>query len=399
MAIPEEFLKWISTPILREDFSKHDYTYGQTFEIGKKTAYDIVCFRHELLRSDISNERMSIHEILETFYDKLSKKAFGTNAKKFLWPVRTVIEEFGKWNQNNRTWLLDRLGMPAIVRKFVEAYVIDPRINCMRSKVDAFRHFGDMDNILAGLFLLSKLQKTNFPVFIVDPQLAKDIVNYDLPDDWGKYYQLPYHSISIRFNKTDIVPVPFEIYAITQDNHDDLLPAQRFATGDFMLNKRNEPIYFALIDRFSASLGFMNPITLERKIGSNVYAIKEEYAEMYRVCQKLIVYINMMRQKIIPLSAEGLELTDEPMISTKKQNKKSNIVILKPFLFKPKFTVKTIEDSVIRGPINCRYSVRRHLRHQRCGPGKKFIKEIWIEEHVKGPDTAPLKQKFYKIKP
>ena len=37
-----------------------------------------------------------------------------------------------------------------------------------------------------------------------------------------------------------------------------------------------------------------------------------------------------------------------------------------------------------------RWKVKGHHRWQRVGPGRAFLRQVWVREHVKGPADKPL---------
>ncbi|GAB4001353.1 hypothetical protein GCM10029992_36590 [Glycomyces albus] len=38
-----------------------------------------------------------------------------------------------------------------------------------------------------------------------------------------------------------------------------------------------------------------------------------------------------------------------------------------------------------------RVIVRGHWRHQPCGPNRSERRSVWIDQHLRGPETAPIK--------
>jgi len=51
---------------------------------------------------------------------------------------------------------------------------------------------------------------------------------------------------------------------------------------------------------------------------------------------------------------------------------------------------KTADHSGAGTKLSTRFIVSGHWRNQRCGPGNKYTRTIWISPHIKGPEDAPL---------
>ena len=407
----ENFSKFVTVPISKADLQKYDYSYGdKNLRLDLKTAFEIVSIRQTILTSskyDLTNTTVPIAEKLEKFYNIATSLATGQSARKYLWPLQTVIQDFGAWIKKNPGWILNRHELPSSVFKFIAAYLINPRINFLKTNSSYFRSFGDFDNLLAGLFILHKLQEGFSNVFIVEEEFARIINEQELDEDWERYYFLPYSAITLKFNyKMNYQPQPFEIYAIAQTNPVNLsvqnktylsvgdkeFDVSNLDSGDSVFNVENEKIYYAYALDFLTSLGWFNPQPIFKRNSPK----NNEYLNLKTLCQKIIVHINKMRTEINPVTIENPELAKETY-KQKKNKKQSNVVILKPFQPKQRTVFITNENPIERGPIQCRYSVREHTRKQRFGPGFKYVKEVRVHQHEKGPENAPFKKKQYKI--
>lgn len=190
--------------------------------------------------------------------------------------------------------------------------------------------------------------------------------------------------------------VPYECFSITFPKDFKLLG--RPVVEAYVSFEPNNDMVFSqpLVETWN--LGVPSFLGFEKRDAE--FRPSEYAAQLQGLLRHCVHYIATFKREKEYVSMDELfpaEETDAKKPNPMKKDRVCNVTLLSS---KPKTIYPQIEgeESVPRGSINCRYTVRGHERMQPCGPGKKFRRKVWIKEHVKGPEDKEIKPKKYHVK-
>jgi hypothetical protein len=131
-------------------------------------------------------------------------------------------------------------------------------------------------------------------------------------------------------------------------------------------------------------LGFIDKLKFSKEI------LSEEQRLVCNLVFNAILYIND------PMRPSDTEIRITKPIFGAKTDKKPKVNSERIFLGLPKTNI-TGNESEEHGKLNKRFTVRGHWRNQACGENMLEHRFIWIKPYWKGPNTAEILSKAYKV--